>query len=102
MTCFRRSRDHRTPYICPLHSSHPSLSSFLLQLVLLSRWLIVKYTFDSFSSDLSFTVQRKRRREKIPPEKLDDNREAKFKKGEEKVMSQAEKDDSSYKTSDGE
>jgi hypothetical protein len=45
---------------------------------------------------------RKRQQEKTPPEELDDKREAKFQKIEEKVMSQAEKDDSSYKTSDGE
>ncbi|OAQ59075.1 hypothetical protein VFPPC_12275 [Pochonia chlamydosporia 170] len=41
---------------------------------------------------------RKRRRLETPPEELDDNREAKFRKIEEKAISQAEKDDSSYKT----
>lgn len=45
---------------------------------------------------------KKRRRQRTPLEELDDKREAKFQKIEEKVMSQAEKDDSSYKTSDGE
>lgn len=44
----------------------------------------------------------KRRQQRTPPEELDYKREAKFQKIEEKVISQAEKDDSSYKTSDGE
>ena len=46
---------------------------------------------------------RKRRRQRTPPEELDDSREAKFRKIEEKAMAKAEKDDSSYRTtSDGE
>ena len=44
----------------------------------------------------------KRQRQKMPQEELDDRREAKFQKIEEKVMSQVEKDDSLYKTSDRE
>lgn len=44
----------------------------------------------------------KRRRQRTPPEELGDEREAKFQKIEEDVMSKGEKDDSSYKTSDGE
>ena len=44
----------------------------------------------------------KRRRQKTPPKELDDKRETKFQKMEEKVMSKAEKDDSSYMTLDGE
>lgn len=45
---------------------------------------------------------RKRRRQTTPSEELDDKREAKFQKIEEKMLSQADEDDSSYKTSDGE
>lgn len=45
---------------------------------------------------------RKRRRQRTPPEELDDMREAKFQRTEESVVFKAEKDDSSYKTSDGE
>ena len=40
----------------------------------------------------------KRRQQRTPPEELDYKREAKFQKIEEKVISQAEKDDSSYMT----
>lgn len=45
---------------------------------------------------------RKRRRQRTPTEELDDEREAKFQKSEEKMMSKEEGDDSSYKASDGE
>ena len=45
---------------------------------------------------------RMRRRQRTPPEELDDERETKFQKSEEKVMSKEERDDSSYKPSDGE
>jgi hypothetical protein len=45
---------------------------------------------------------RKRRQQRTPPEELDYKREAKFQKIVEKVMSQVEKDNSLYKTSDGE
>lgn len=45
---------------------------------------------------------RKRRRQITPPEELDDEREAKFQKSEEKAMFKEEGDDSSYKASDGE
>ncbi|GAO13113.1 hypothetical protein UVI_02024720 [Ustilaginoidea virens] len=38
----------------------------------------------------------KRRRQRTPPEELDDDREAKFQKIEDKVMAQAEENDSSY------
>ena len=63
---------------------------------------ITKFKQNQGATGADRTWVRKRRRQKTPPEELDDNREAKFQKTEEKVMSQAEKDDSSYKASDGE
>lgn len=45
---------------------------------------------------------RKRRRQRTPPEELDDKQEAKFQRIEEEAISKAERDDLSYKPSDRE